>query len=111
MRRRWLQPGEGRWFKLVVYLLVAALFAWFAFRLGTALARRFGAIRRSYEVSQALAPLGAGATSRQRRASSGGSPARRRRASLRFTRLWRAGREFPARWLGGFAAAMAARRA
>jgi len=67
MRRRWSEPGTGRWFRAILYLSVAALFLYFVVRLGTALARRFRAVQRAYQVralTHTPAPL---ATLRARR--------------------------------------------
>ena len=56
MRRRWLDPGSGRWLTITLWVLVGLLAGYFVFRLGSALARRFGAIRRSYEIPGAFYP-------------------------------------------------------
>jgi len=48
--KRWSELGSGRWFRRALWLLALGLLLYFAFRLGTALARRFRAIERSYDV-------------------------------------------------------------
>ena len=53
MRRRWSEPGTGRWAKLAAWIFLIILIVYFIFVLSTALARRFRAIRKSYEVSAA----------------------------------------------------------
>jgi len=52
-RRRWSEPGSERWLKMAAWLLLAAVVVYFVFRLGSALALRFGVIKRTYE-----APMG-----------------------------------------------------
>ena len=53
MPRRWSEPGWDRWAKIAAWVLLGAVVGYFAVRLGTSLAQRFGAIKRSYEVPAA----------------------------------------------------------
>ena len=55
MPRRWREPGDDTWLKIVIYGIVAIIIGYFVFRLGGALHRRFHAIKRHYQV---VAPSG-----------------------------------------------------
>jgi len=52
MPRRWREPGSERWVKIVAWALLIAVVGYGAYRLASALNRRFGAIRRSYQVPE-----------------------------------------------------------
>ena len=56
MRRRWSEPGGDRWLKMAVWAFLIAVVGYSVFRLGSALARRFSFIARSYNAAATAEP-------------------------------------------------------
>jgi hypothetical protein len=53
MPKRWSEPGWDTWFKAAIWALLLAVLVYGIVLLGSALARRFRAIKRSYQVPAA----------------------------------------------------------
>jgi hypothetical protein len=53
MPKRWSEPGWDRWLKIAIWALLLAVVVYGVVMLGSALARRFRAIRGSYQVPAA----------------------------------------------------------
>jgi len=53
MPKRWSEPGWDRWFKVAIWALLLAVLVYGIVLLGSALARRFRAIKGSYQVPAA----------------------------------------------------------